>query len=546
MKVALLLDKGQRNYLAEELLQRSKNKKISFRIDTVIFLSPVHRRDAAGAVNFLRRRGFRKFVRKSIFKIIEWLSTRVLNSELKFWHEFESYVESLESFELTFYLNTKGRRVFTEESLQIIRECHDLVGLRCCGGILGDNILESFEEGIYSLHHGDNRWNRGQPPGWWEVFLQTPTTGFVVQKLTKDLDGGEVVCRGSIATDFFYTRNRKKVFDSSISHFLDVIELVKKGVVAAESGLPYFGTYYSFPPLRKQLLLLFRQLLIMSGKLFLKLNKRGYVWNVGFQKLDAWRNASLGKLTWVLNPAGSFLADPCILVVQGKTFIFVEQYIYKEKKGVVSVIEVEDNNNYFIHERILEELFHLSFPFVFTKNGKLYMIPETAQANEVRLYESESALGPWRFKKILIKNVRAVDVCFFNHEGLDWLSFTGGCSNSDVFSQYNLYYSVDIEENEFHPHDANPIRLDGGMERNAGLILCPNEGLFRVSQIKEFDSYGDGIIVRKVGTISKSRYTEELVSVLRPMFNPAFNGVHTFNYRDGFAVIDAFKLGKRV
>ena len=51
------------------------------------------------------------------------------------------------------------------------------------GGIYKGDILNSSKDGIISFHHGDNRWNKGGPPGFWEVYLKKAASGFIIQKL---------------------------------------------------------------------------------------------------------------------------------------------------------------------------------------------------------------------------------------------------------------------------------------------------------------------------------------------------------------------------
>ena len=51
--------------------------------------------------------------------------------------------------------------------------------------------------GIISFHHGDNNINRGGPAGFWEVFNEEPSTGFIIQRLTEELDGGDVIFKAN-------------------------------------------------------------------------------------------------------------------------------------------------------------------------------------------------------------------------------------------------------------------------------------------------------------------------------------------------------------
>ena len=68
---------------------------------------------------------------------------------------------------------------------------------------LKGEILNICRLGIISFHHGDNNFNRGGPPGFWEVFNREPSTGFIIQRLTEEIDGGDVIFKGKITTSYF-------------------------------------------------------------------------------------------------------------------------------------------------------------------------------------------------------------------------------------------------------------------------------------------------------------------------------------------------------
>jgi methionyl-tRNA formyltransferase len=74
-------------------------------------------------------------------------------------------------------------------------------------GILRGDILTLCKYGIISFHHGNNDINRGGPPGFWEVYNKEPSTGFIIQKLKNELDGGDVLFKGEIMTSSIYSIN---------------------------------------------------------------------------------------------------------------------------------------------------------------------------------------------------------------------------------------------------------------------------------------------------------------------------------------------------
>ena len=122
------------------------------------------------------------------------------------------------------------------------------------------------------------------------------------------------------------------IFDSSIPHLAKNIQLAINLEGESESKFPFFGDFVSYPPIRKQIILLLRQFIVLGRKLVLRLIGRGYVWQVGYQRSSSWRDFSLTKVVWIENPRGSFLADPCILHWNNKAYIYVEQYFYKAKR----------------------------------------------------------------------------------------------------------------------------------------------------------------------------------------------------------------------
>ena len=69
------------------------------------------------------------------------------------------------------------------EDIENIKKLNLDLLIRGGSGILQGNILNTCPLGIISFHHGDNRWNRGSPPAFWEVYFKKPSTGFIIQIL---------------------------------------------------------------------------------------------------------------------------------------------------------------------------------------------------------------------------------------------------------------------------------------------------------------------------------------------------------------------------
>lgn len=101
-------------------------------------------------------------------------------------------------------------------------------------------------------------------------------------------------------------------------------------------------------------------------------------------------------------------ADPFVCSSSMGDFLFVELLDYHNVYGQIAVAPIKDGKigKFRI---VISEPFHMSFPNVFQWNGIWYMIPETYQKKEMRLYRCESFPYKWKFYKTLVDDVELVD-----------------------------------------------------------------------------------------------------------------------------------------
>ena len=86
--------------------------------------------------------------------------------------------------------------------------------------------------------------------------------------------------------------------------------------------------------------------------------------------------------------AADFVADP-FLFKEGDTWhLFFEVLNSSTMQGDIAVATSKDLLRWDYKQVVLDEQFHLSFPLVFRSDGEIFMIPETTEANGVRLYRA--------------------------------------------------------------------------------------------------------------------------------------------------------------
>ena len=413
--------------------------------------------------------------------------------------------------------------------------------IRCGGGILRGSILSAAKYGVLSFHHGDNRVNRGVPAGFWEVFNGEPSSGFIIQKLTETLDGGEVLFRGNIMTAPYWQLNYANLCKKGNYFMLKTLKDLSDNnkLPLSESYIPYGNKLYRFPETYIQIQYICKQFIrLIKSKVQSFLNYRT-TWSVSYLNHQS-LNKPLFEAKTIKNPHRRFLADPFLFSHKGKTICFVEDFFYDENRGKISAYELS-NNGYSEIGVILEEDFHLSFPYIFKFEENIYMCPETNEKNEIRLYKCNNFPDSWSFYKTIISDVSAADSLIFPFKE-KWCLLTNICSSQigDHNSELHLYFSDSPTSDEWKPYRNNPVIFDSQKARNGGLFTYRNE-IFRVNQIHDKAHYGRAFGINKILEVDEQGYFEENVHKVFPNFYKNLNGTHHFSYNESFLVFDHWK-----
>jgi hypothetical protein len=442
-------------------------------------------------------------------------------------------------------LQKKYSDFFSADDVEKIRSFEPDLILRFGFRIIRGEILSVPTYGIWSLHHGDNSVNRGGPPAFWEVVLKEPVTGVTLQKLTEDLDGGGVIAKAYVKTDYtsFY-RNQAALYWSGTELFKNKLnELAKDQMhisftTEPESTLNHFYSHqlYKDPGNLKSYSI---GLKFFYNSFIRKLNDHFYneQWAIGYA-VKSGIESSLYRYKTLDPPKGYTWADPFPIEVNNNVYIFAEQ-----KKGVqngeIICFKYENYSNLFKNLGVvLNQPFHLSYPFVFQYDTGIYMVPESGSINKVILYESKEFPFKWVQKKVLLDNVTAFDATLHLHEGI-WYMFATVKSNPGISAneQLNIYYTNDLIHGEWKSHKMNPVKHDVRGARPAGRIFIYNNRLFRPGQIASF-KYGYGVQFYEIITLNPDAYEEVKVTDMEPLWNTNLLATHTFNYIPGLSVID--------
>jgi hypothetical protein len=546
LKVGLILDKGDQTHLINDLIERSKGSE-NYIIEYLI----VQKIRNHGKPNFKKYKNINLLIRvfnSLFFSLIIKFEKRFLLKHKIYFKQFNIY--DLDTFNIPIIeVNPKISKsgfVFkysNEDISKITKLDLDLL-IRGGSGILRGDILNLCRFGILSLHHGNNDINRGGPPGFWEVYHRIPDTGFIIQRLCDELDGGEVFVKGSIPTSTSYLLNLVKIQIIANIYFDKLLNLIgkEKKLPKSYSPKPYSYDLYKLPSIDVQCLYLLKTFHYKISDIIL--SKIGYKlnWAIAYGFNANWENLEFRKFKKIKNPPNRFYADPFVYSKNGLNICFVEDYNYSQGKAKISAIKLT-TYDYEDLGTVIEEPFHMSYPFIFTDGDNLYMCPETHQLSEIRIYKCIDFPLKWEFYKTLIKDISASDTNIFYLNNKWWMLTNIDTGNlGDHCSELHLFFSDSLDDN-WSPHPLNPIFFSPLNARNGGFLIKNND-IFRVFQVQGFDNYGESMSVAKIIEISEYNYKEEVVFDITPAFFKNLKGTHTFSNHSNLNTIDYSKIEK--
>ncbi len=452
--------------------------------------------------------------------------------------------------------NAPGAEVISKKDVAVIGDYSIDVFIKLGFGDLRGDILTAARLGIWSFHHGDNFQYRGGPAGFWEFFKRERGIGSILEILTEDIDGGQVLFRSwstihstQVETlNSYYWKSSLFVFRKlNELHRLGAEAFVKKLQSQNDDLLFYSKQLYTLPRNRSFLKLLTTHVLHKTYfKIWKRFNFEQWILLYAFSKDDSPTNA-LYSYKRITPPKDRFWADPCVIYDQGRYFVFFEEYFLKNYKGHISVLEIDETGKVLSTQNVLEKAYHLSYPFVFTYQDSFYMIPETAENSTIELYKAKSFPLEWELEKVLMNNVKAFDTTIYVDEHGVWMftniaEIEGAPVNDELF----LFSSNELVSDDWNAHPGNPIVSDVRSARSAGKLFKHHDKLYRPSQDCSY-RYGHSTVINEVLILNEEEYKERKVSAISPDWAADMVGTHTLSHENKLTVIDGLikrtKLG---
>jgi hypothetical protein len=413
---------------------------------------------------------------------------------------------------------------------------------------LQGDILSASRYGVWSYCF------EGYPEGFWEVVETLPETSIGLRVLSKEENCRRILYSSTLSTyPFSPARNRNRSLwlassflprQIALLHRLGEIDFFAELKQYSKNDSLIIHKKHETPPSNYLSFWLSTKLLI---KIILEIFSRIFYVDAWFLMVDFNAKISLPSADFkeIIPPKGRFWADPMVIRKNDRFYVFIEEFVYKNKKGHISVIEVDQQGNYSKPLRVLEKEYHLSYPCVFEWNDQFYMVPESAENKTIDLYECMEFPSRWEFKICLMDNIKAVDTTLFYYQGIWWL-FAGISENEGSFPEVELYlfFSKNLFTNDWKSHPKNPVVSDVRKARPAGKIFLKDGKMFRPSQDGS-KTYGYGFNLNEILVISETEYIEENVVSIIPNWDKRILGTHTYGVDGNFKIIDAYTRKRR-
>ena len=228
-------------------------------------------------------------------------------------------------------------------------------------------------------------------------------------------------------------------------------------------------------------------------------------------------------------------ADPILVDHEGKTYMFYEAV--EHDRGHIAVAEVKEDCSLTEPVVVLKDDTHYSYPFVFRHQDTWYMIPESSEAREVRLYRAVNFPEKWELCTVLL-NERAVDTTVFESQRQYYLLtyITDGLTERVAPCAYRM----DFKRTEVQLHRISWKNFDGLRIRGAGPLFRNGDRLYRPAQISQEQRYGDALAFYAVDVAEdyEEKLEFELTAADLEISGIYADGLHTYCASQRFEAID--------
>ncbi|MBW2998446.1 hypothetical protein KY321_02810, partial [Candidatus Woesearchaeota archaeon] len=170
-----------------------------------------------------------------------------------------------------------------------------------------------------------------------------------------------------------------------------------------------------------------------------------------------------------------FVADPFMIESNNKWYMFFEVFNSLTGHADIGLASSDDALIWNYEHIVIDEPYHLSYPYVFSWEKSFYMIPEGRRGGAIKLYKAMSFPYEWKFIKNLVEgNYADASIVYFDNTW--WMFALKG------YEKLTLFYA-DSLKGEWIEHPKSPIiEDDKNIIRPGGRIVFHKNKMIRYVQ----------------------------------------------------------------
>lgn len=261
-----------------------------------------------------------------------------------------------------------------------------------------------------------------------------------------------------------------------------------------------------------------------------------------------WKHDNYLFIECPINSKGRYwFADPFLFEKNGVTYIFYEAFDLVTQQGKIGYSIYQENGICTDPKIVIDENFHMSFPYIFEYNGDIYIMPETCGDWRVKLYKAVEFPDVWTPADVLLPDVYACDSIILEEDGKQWLLANEMYHHPPVNSFGSCWVKNVLYELSGLSVTGEGVKVgegDFGI-RNAGKSFYSDGKYYRIGQDCRNKKYGRGMALFEIESILpykeimvRSMDCIEMASHIKNTSNEEIIGVHTYNATNKYEIVD--------
>lgn len=265
-----------------------------------------------------------------------------------------------------------------------------------------------------------------------------------------------------------------------------------------------------------------------------------------FIQLHDWDGRRLGARRAIVEPpANAFWADPFLCRQGDQWWLLFESLRTDQRKADLAAAPIDANTGAVGPvQPMLNEGWHLSYPFVLKEGGTIRMIPESSANQSIDLYRCTHWPDRWEREQSLVTGARFADASVIAYRGRWWMFASHGAPSASLYDELHIFHA-DRLEGPWLPHALNPVKIDAVTARPAGAPWVHEGVLYRPVQDCS-DVYGGAVRIQQIVELSEARFLENDSGLLAVPGLAAGTRFHTLNQGEKLAVIDVLREVPRI